>query len=186
MKLRLLISGMLAVAGISALYSAPDPDLFDGRFAVGTSDSTTTGGEAVEGGENGKGSTGTGEGSKGGEGGGESSVDASAENSSGDGGKTNGSGKSEGGFSSAGSMSSGSVSGRSFEEFDIGTVNETNSKIDINRSKEFDSQVDYSSKPSSSDAQNSDQNSPQNSSGKQDPYDGKGEADYGTSVPSGL
>lgn len=180
MKLQFLVSGVFAFIGSGALYSAPDPDLFDGRLSVTTQVSSTTG-------------EGTGEGDKGsgeGEGSSAPSAEVAVEDATGTEGQTTGSGKPGNGLPSAETKTSTTGSGRSFDEFEVGVADEANGQIDIKRSKEFGSQSTPAAKSPdrtmNSQTQRSDQNVSANDSGNQESYDETSTPDYGTNVPSGL
>ena len=92
--------------------------------------------------------------------------------------------------SSAESTTSASGVTRSFEEFEIGAINETNGQIEIQRSKELgelpSSTAQTSGQTANSNTQNADENAQKSSSMNQEPFEGSGSADYGKDVPFGL
>ena len=177
MRLPLLLSGMLSFFWVVTLGGAPDPDLFDGRIAATGTDASGIRNEDNKENE-------------------ASEIDMSGDVSNGSSTETAGevrggaavSGESEHRSSPAKAPRSATDSGRSFEEFEIGVVGETDSKVEVNRSKEFSSQSASvsSSQTTDSDAQNSKQDASESNPGDQQSYRGSGEADYGSDVPSGL
>lgn len=177
----MLACALFAFLGIFTLRAAPDPDLFDGR--VSAAQKNSSGIRDKDGKKDGAGEIDMeGSASSG------SSVEATSDGASGE---ASDSQQSVRGSSTVETTQSANGSGRSFEEFEIGVIDEANSKVDVNRSKEFNSQP-ASTKSSSqvtnsdSDMQNSTQEASESNSGNQQSHNGKGEADYGSNVPSGL
>lgn len=185
MSLKLLISTVFAFICASMLCGVPDPDLFDGRFSAIKSNASGAG-NGID--KDGKGSE------SGGvvevDDGGKSSSEVVSEETTATDGEMSGSGKSESVSSSpAEAATSVTGSGRSFEEFEIGAIDQVNGKIEVNQSKDFGEPSSSVFKPNSaanSNMQNSDKSAPQNDSGNQEAFDGDSAADYGTNVPSGL
>lgn len=190
MSVQFLVSGLFAFICVATLHGAPDPDLFDGRYTEASSGSSATGdgtdgdGEDSAGGEAGEGGEGTSESSSE-----VASGNDSADNASADG-QTSGSGKSGSGSSSVEATTSATGSTRSFDEFEIGVVDETNGQLETKRSKELGETPSSTSRSSSqtvnSSVQNPDKTAPKSDPINQAPFDQSGSADYGTNVPSGL
>lgn len=184
MSLRLLTGGILMLVCATTLCGTPDPDLFDGRFSTIESDVSGAGNGTDEDGESGDG----GEIVEVGDGG-ESLSEAASEGTAATGGEMSGSGKPGSGSSPAEAATSATGSGRSFEEFEIGAIDQANGKIEVNESKdpgEPSIPVSQSNSAANSNMQNADKSAPQSDSGNQETFDGSSAADYGTSVPSGL
>ena len=185
-RIRLLMYWLFAFFGICKLFAAPDPDLFDGSVVTAGANhssiqdkagtKTEAGGIDMESNANGESTVKT------------TAKEAADQASN----KTAASQKMVRGSSTAETVQQSTGSGRSFEEFEIGVIDEANSKVDVKRSKKFDSQSVSSSRSSSqsassdSDPQNSNRKPPEIDLGDQQSAGKNGEADYGSNVPSGL
>ena len=101
-----------------------------------------------------------------------------------------GSGKPGSDQSSAKAAASANQATRSFEEFEIGAVRETEGQIEIKRSKEPgelpSSTSQTSEQATNSNTQNPDENAQNSSPMNQEPFKGSGSVDYGKDVPFGL
>lgn len=185
----MLISGLLAVICAATLNSAPDPDLFDGRYS-GVSQGASNAEDGTDGNsEDGDGSVESVNGKAG-----DNSRELSAEEASGKAKEANGkvfdSGKSGDGSLSAGTAPSLTEATRSFDEFEIGINDATNAQIEIKRSRELGEPTVSSSQSSSQTTnthpQNVDASAQESGAGDQETFDGSGSADFGNDVPFGL
>jgi hypothetical protein len=184
MSFQFLVSGFLAAICTATLCGMPDPDLFDGRYSPVPADTSATGNETNESGK-------VSEGNENADGRNESSSAAAAgeEGAKLTNGKSSGSGNPGSKSSSSESTISEAGSTRSFEEFEIGSFDETKGKIEINRSKELGETSPASrssNQTANTDSQNSDENPRKSSAGNQETFDGSGSVDYGENVPFGL
>ena len=188
MKLNGLVFGTLAFVCVEPVSSAPDPNIFDGRYSVSTSASSDNGNGGdgkVESDSNGGSGSATGEVNQNSE---TTASEAVNGHATSDKAQATGAGQSTGEHPYAGSASSSTESIRKFDEFEIGAIGEIQPLSETNTSKkplESPTSTRKVTQTSNSQVNNTDQKESANSE-PQETYNEDGRADYGTDVPSGL